>query len=79
MQAGTFDDRADRWLAWDTFDLDRRGWAEMTTALAAVYAEIGQIRKDAAARLSEGAEAAIPITFAELAFESPPAPPTPLG
>jgi hypothetical protein len=74
MLSDTFDSRTDRWLAWIPFKVDQRAWDEMNAAASACYAEIEQIRHDAARRMqsSEGAEAAIPATFGIFTFESPP-------
>lgn len=70
--AHTLDARDDRWVAWTVAQLDERGWAEMTTTIAANYAELERIRQDSEARLAETEEPAIPTTFAMLGFESPP-------
>ncbi len=72
IMAGSFDDREDRWLAWTAAKLDDRGWAEMTTTIAANYAELERIREEAEARLGESGAAPIPATFGMLGFESPP-------
>lgn len=71
MLADTFDTRDDRWLAWTAAKLDERGWAEMTTTIAANFAELERIRKEAEARLSETEGECIPVTFGMLGFESP--------
>jgi hypothetical protein len=71
MQANTFDARTDRWLAWVPLELDARGWAELTTAMAACFAEVQQIRQDARERLAGSDEGVIPATFGMVGFESP--------
>jgi hypothetical protein len=72
MLAHTFDARHDRWLAWTVAKLDERGWSEMTTTLAANYAELERIREESEARLEEVEGDPIPATFAMLGFQSPP-------
>jgi hypothetical protein len=74
MRADTFDERTDRWLVWMPLELDARGWAEYTTAMGAVFAEIEQIGEDAKDRLAASGEEAIPATFGMVGFESPPPP-----
>jgi hypothetical protein len=73
IMADTFDSRLDRHLTWVAMELDERGWSELTAALSGVFAEVEQIRHDAAERLAASGEKAIPATFGMLAFESPPA------
>ena len=68
----TFDSRLDRWLAWVPFKVDKRGWAEMVSAIACCYTEVEQIRHAACARLGQQADLeAIPVTFGIFGFESP--------
>ncbi|MBS1842940.1 MAG: hypothetical protein JST53_00855 [Actinobacteria bacterium] len=71
MLTHTFDSRDDRWLAWTAAKLDERGWAEMTTTIAANFAELERIREESEARLTETEGESIPATFAMLGFESP--------
>lgn len=77
MRADTFDSRTDRHLAWMSMQLDQRGWDELTTALAACFGEVEQIRHDAKDRLATSGEESVPVTFGMLGFESPPPPPLP--
>jgi hypothetical protein len=77
MRAGTFDARTDRWLVWVPMELDQRGWRELSTTMGSCFAEVEQIRRDAASRLAESAEESIPATFGMLGYESPPPPPAP--
>jgi hypothetical protein len=70
--ADTFDAREDRWLAWTAAKLDDRGWAEMTTTIAANFAELERIRGESEARLEESGATPTPVTFGMLGFESPP-------
>ncbi len=72
MLLDTFDSRTDRWLAWIPFNVDERGWDELTTAIGACYAEIEQIRHDAGKRLEAGEGPTVPATFGVFGFESPP-------
>jgi hypothetical protein len=72
MMEGTFDSSEDRHLSWIAMHLDEQGWREMSTALAAVYGELEQIRADAEERLADSATEGIPSTCAVLGFESPP-------
>jgi hypothetical protein len=51
--------------------LDEQGWSEMTTALAATFGEVEQIRADAEARLDRDGEGGIPSTCGILGFPSP--------
>jgi hypothetical protein len=77
MLAGTFDSRVERCLAWVPFQVDGRGWDELTTAIHACFAEVEQIRRESADRLaSEENASAIPATFGIFGFESPPVPAT---
>jgi acyl-CoA reductase-like NAD-dependent aldehyde dehydrogenase len=69
--AHTLDGRDGTSVAWTDANLDERGWAELTTTIAANYAEMEQIRKDAESRLAETKDESIPVTFATLAFERP--------
>lgn len=72
MTARTFDSFEDRHLTWIAMQLDKQGWREMATALAAVYGELEQIRADAEQRLAQSGTEGIPSTCAVLGFESPP-------
>jgi hypothetical protein len=71
MMAETFDAEEDRHLSWIAMQLDDQGWREMSTALAAVFGELEQIRADAEARLATSGATAIPSTCAVLGFRSP--------
>jgi hypothetical protein len=72
MMTQTFDAVEDRHLSWIAMHLDEQGWREMSTALAAVFGELEQIRADAEARLVASDEQGIPATCAVLGFQSPP-------
>jgi hypothetical protein len=71
LMSDTFDSRVDRHLTWVAMRLDEQGWSEMTTALAAAFGEIEQIRADAEARLDRDGEDGIPSTCGILGFPSP--------
>lgn len=71
LMSDTFDARVDRHLTWIAMRLDEQGWSEMTTALAAAFGEVEQIRADAEARLDRDGEAGIPSTCGILGFPSP--------
>lgn len=79
LMTDTFDARGDRHLTWIAMRLDEQGWREMTTALAATFGEVEQIRTDAEARLDTRGEEGIASTCGLLGFTSPvdslPAPP----
>jgi hypothetical protein len=75
IREDTFDARADRHLTWMPMQLDERGWGEVIAALAATFAELTQIRRDAHDRIAASGEEVIPATVAMLGFESPPPPP----
>jgi hypothetical protein len=72
MMAETFDAFEDRHLSWIAMHLDDQGWREMSTALAAVYGELEQIRAGAEGRLAASGAEGIPSTCAVLGFPSPP-------
>ena len=74
MRADAFDSRTDRHLAWMSMQLDQRGWGELTTALAACFSEVEQIRHDAKDRLSTSGEGSIPVTFGMLGSIAAPPP-----
>ncbi len=71
LMSDTFDARENRHLTWIAMRLDEQGWSEMTTALAATFGEIEQIRADAEARLERDGEEGIASTCGILGFTSP--------
>lgn len=71
MMAETFDADEDRHLSWIAMHLDAQGWREMSTALAAVFGELEQIRAEAEDRLATSPEQGFPCTAAVLGFRSP--------
>jgi hypothetical protein len=70
LRHATFDARLNRHLSWIAMRLDEQGWSEMTTALAATFGEIEQIRNDAEARLARRGEEGIASTCGMLGFPS---------
>jgi hypothetical protein len=71
MHNGTFDSRLERMLAWSPVMVDEKGWKEMSVSIEACYAEMEQIRKDAAARLADSDEEPMRATFGLFTFLSP--------
>ncbi|MBS1887723.1 MAG: helix-turn-helix domain-containing protein [Actinobacteria bacterium] len=71
LLSDTFDSRETRHLTWIAMRLDEQGWSEMTTALAATFGEIEQIRSDAEARLDRDGDDGIASTCGILGFPSP--------
>jgi hypothetical protein len=69
--AGTYDARVDRWLAWVPPEVDDRGWNEMTTSVAACYAEVAAIADEARKRIEGSDETPIRATYGIFTFESP--------
>jgi DNA-binding transcriptional ArsR family regulator len=75
MIEGTFDRRSDRWLVWRSMSFDEAGWADFTTALHRVDAEVEEIQKESEDRLSASGDVPVAATFGMLGFESPPVEP----
>jgi DNA-binding transcriptional ArsR family regulator len=71
MLSGTFESRADRWLAWLPLKLDERGWTEMIASLESCWAEIEELGQAAGKRLKDSGAEPIPTTLALFGFESP--------
>jgi hypothetical protein len=71
LMTETFDSRVNRHLTWIALRLDEQGWSEMTTALAATFGEIEQIRIEAEKRLEHSGEDGIASTCGILGFPSP--------
>jgi DNA-binding transcriptional ArsR family regulator len=74
VEAGTFDAEVDRHLSWDGISLDRIAWSELMTRLDEVLAWLPTLEAEAAARLEESQEEAIPTTVGLTAFRSPASP-----
>lgn len=73
----SFDSRLDRHLAWIAMELDERGWSQLASLLNGVLDSVGEIQREAAARLRESGERPIRTTWGQLHFESPPLPAPP--
>lgn len=71
MQAGTFDAREDRYLAWSLLCLDRQGWKKVTTTLHALRAFVVKEQGRAKVRMKKTGEQPIAVTVSLGAFESP--------
>lgn len=71
--AGTIDSRDDRTVAWTAAKMDEQGVDEMLEFIVERYPEMERIREESEARVEESGEPPIPITFAMLGYESPPA------
>jgi hypothetical protein len=71
MVAGSFDARADRWLAWSLLSLDQQGWEKVTATMEALLAFILEEQERAQIRMAESGEKPVAITVALAAFESP--------
>jgi hypothetical protein len=72
IQDGSFDARADRWMAWGPLFLDERGWKELSASAAGFYAESEHIRREAEKRLEAADDEALPVTYGVFMFQSPP-------
>lgn len=73
FKAGTFN-RDDRHLSWTTFPLDKRGWSDLSAALAGTLERVRAIQAESAERLQRTGEEAMPTTVAIVGFELPPDP-----
>lgn len=75
IRLGTFDSRPDRHLTWRAAILDPKGFDDLLAVLANAFNAAEEIRKEAAARLTELdtlERDGIPVTFSMLGYESPP-------
>lgn len=73
VAAGIFDRRQDRHLSVVTYDLDGRGWEEITSLYDATLEQTMEIAAEASERLGEGKPRGkcLRASFVQLAFESP--------
>jgi DNA-binding transcriptional ArsR family regulator len=71
LDAGTFDAEVDRHISWDALSLDRQGWTEISDRLDEVLDWFSVVEAQAAQRMSESGEEAIPATVGLAAFRSP--------
>jgi hypothetical protein len=72
MIAGTFDARADRWLAWSILSLDQQGWTNVAASTKAHLDFALKEAKRSEARVARSGETPIIATIVVGAFESPP-------
>lgn len=70
IEAGTFDQRADRTLITMKLDVDEPGWAEVNAALRTAYERIGEVEVETALRKAEGAKT-FRMTASLLGYPSP--------
>lgn len=52
-------------------EVDRQGWSELQDIHRDAWERVEQVKRRAAARLGEGAEAGMPVTSAQLCFKVP--------
>lgn len=71
MQAGIFDARTDRTVAWAFLAFDRRAWGEVILELDALLDHIDDEQRRAAKRLKDSGESPIAMSIATAAYESP--------
>lgn len=76
IEAGTFDQEADRHLSWDGVALDRTAWSTLVTELDNVLEWLPELEIKATSRLIDGAGEPIPTTVGLAAFRSPHSPHT---
>jgi hypothetical protein len=73
VRSGTFDKRPDRHLTWRASRMDEEGWTEITEIFADAYARAEDACARAVERIGSGGEGeSFPMTWAMLAYESPP-------
>jgi DNA-binding transcriptional ArsR family regulator len=71
VETGSFDARPDRHISWISTSLDQQGWDSFVALLASMLDQVMKLQTEAAERLAESGETAIPVTFGALGFESP--------
>jgi hypothetical protein len=71
IEAGTFEDRSDRYLTRSPLDLDARGWKDLNALLGRVLDQSVRIAAESAERLAATGEAAIPAKLVLMHFASP--------
>jgi hypothetical protein len=76
IRSGTFDSRTDRHLTWRAAMVDFEGWEEIRSIFEDAYYRAEAARVAAVERMADKSHdddgPVFPITFAQLAFESPP-------
>jgi DNA-binding transcriptional ArsR family regulator len=71
IQAGTFEERADRHLSHSPMTLDTKGWRELAKVLEEALAEAEKIESESLGRLKKSGESGIPTRLVAMQFESP--------
>ena len=72
LQAGTFENRADRHLSHNDVVLDTEGWRAVGKLLAAMIGDVEKIAADSGKRLKAAGEEGISTTVVAMQFETPP-------
>jgi hypothetical protein len=67
LQAGTFDSKDTRHLSISTIAVDREGWEEVTSMLAAIFHRLDEIQEET----HERGGPTVPMSVGLLGFESP--------
>jgi DNA-binding transcriptional ArsR family regulator len=71
LNAGTFDAREDRHLAWTPMIVDEQGWGDLNEALATLLGRVLEIQAASGRRLTEVGEPGIQVSVASMAYETP--------
>ena len=71
MQAGTFDARTDRSVAWAFLAFDRQTWGEVILELDALLNYIDDEQRRAAKRLKDSGDSPVAMSITTAAYESP--------
>ena len=71
LDAGTFDVREDRHLAWTPMIVDEQGWGDLNGALATLLERVLEIQAASGERLTATGEPGIQVSVASMAYETP--------
>ena len=71
IDAGTFDSRADRYLAHIPIVVDEQGWSQLTDVMARARRDVEEIESQSACRLKKSEEARVPTSVVLMQFETP--------
>ncbi|HEY4778862.1 MAG TPA: helix-turn-helix domain-containing protein [Solirubrobacterales bacterium] len=71
IDAGTFDQREDSHLSWDTMRVDEEGWRTVTELLNSTLEKLLRVEAECAKRMGE-AETGFMMSYVLSAFEAPP-------
>lgn len=71
IEAGTFDQEADRHFSWDVAALDRTAWRSLGQRLDTILANLSDRELESNKRLADGDGECIPATVSLAAFRSP--------